>query len=487
MVEVELVEDDEDVSSAPSATPGRSSRALGSPDATADDADGRAPHVHRAVRWATAGVAVAVLTGAIVLAERGQGADTMIIGPLAEPFTEAWATPADEVQAVVGDVVVVRSVASTTPALRGLDAATGETLWSVPLNVRGPADTCAAGVTLDPPTAWCWRERHWVEGPPGRYTLSQEALVGIDVANGQVVTELEMTAPSAGQVAVGDDLVMGMRTESLLTVMRVEPHSWRVSWSTNVPLLPRTGGGLYRANLDVRGDVVVVRGPTTAVLDVEDGRLLARWDPPTELVNASFDGADVAVAEGGFAAWSLEVDGQRDAKGTWYDADGRPVVEIEGRLAEPAVSDGSVPRVLLVTPDGGRTLAGVDTTSGATLWTTPLEEGEVVARHDGAVLLTQGRALRSIEVLTGLERWAREVDGLRASLTALSDGHTVVVTSLRDHEWTLDAFRVTDGEPLWFTRVPGTREVSIVTMPPELAVVADRPVVWVGRTLVWLD
>ena len=428
---------------------------------------------------------LALLAGGLVLAERGRAPDPAALGPLAVPFAERWARPADDVLAVTDGVVVVTSVASATRSLRGLDAVTGDELWSVRLHPTGPADSCTAGVTLEPPTAWCARDEHWVAEGGGGSHLAPPALVAVDARDGTVGEVRELPGASGNQTLVDGDLLLAQLQDGVLTIRRVDPRGWRDVWAADVQLELRPGLG-HRVELSAEGRFVVLRGPTTAVLDAADGAVLQVWGPPEDRVNASLDGADVAVGPDGFGAWVTAVEGLRLDSGTWFDASGTPVTELDGLLAEPVQSDGSVPRVLLVTRQEGRTLVGVDATSGADLWSLRLDGGRVVSRRDGAVLLaTEGR-LRSVEVLTGIERWSREVVGLRPWLAALSDGSTVVVSSVRDRRWMLDAFREADGQALWFAQVPGTSEIVFAAYPPFVELVSGRPVVWLGRTLVWV-
>lgn len=478
MIEVELVEDDGVVSRPPDARvrPDRGHR--NRPDGHQEPSGAAGG---RAARWALSAAVLATIAGGAVVLDGREAVDPETAGVLAMPFVERWATSADEVQAVIDGVVVVSSVASAQPTLRGIDSVTGEQVWSVGLSADGPADTCTAGVTREPPTAWCWRERHWVTDVSGQSRLAESALVGIDVRDGSVVHERVMLEPTAGHYVVDDDLVLGQRRGDVLTVRRVHPENWRPVWSTQLPLESRTGGP-YRARIEVAGRYAVIRGQTTAVLSLADGRVLGRWVSPDDPTNGLMDGADVDVAPGGFSAAVIAFDGARLPRGTWYDKTGSPLVEYSGRLAEPTVSDGSVPDVLLVTRGDGGTLVAVDVAGGADLWSIPLTGGRVVARRDGLVVVMTRDTVRALELLTGVEVWSRDVPGVQTTVAALSDGRTVVAASVRDGAWALDALRIADGQPLWFAEVPGTE--SGLLPRPEMELVSDQPFVLVGRTLI---
>lgn len=501
MVEVELVEDDgtsapsPDVAAPADGSTGTAARTAATGD-TPDTADGPPRRVSSAaelrrgravaLRWAAAGAVLATTAGALVLLDPGAPSTTTELGALATPWTERWSAPADRVLAVRDGIVTVTSLASSEPTLRGLDQATGEQVWSVLLDGSGPADTCAVGVTLDPPTAWCWREPHLVvEADGDGAAIGEPALVGIDLSDGTVTSERELPEPSAGYGVVGQDLVLGERLGGVLVVRRVEPSPWREVWSTELDLAARASDGLHAARIEVAGAFVVVHGPTTAVLAAADGRVLGTWAPVVDAAGTGFDGAEVATTAAGFATWSTVADGERLPAGTWHDGGGRVVAELEGRLAEPPASDGSVPEVLLLARDVGQTLVAMDLGAGTELWRTPLRGGRVVARYDGAVVVAADGRLRSLEVLTGIERWSVETSGLRAALGGISDGHAVVVTSVRDNRWVVDAVRLADGERLWSTQIPGSREIGFIAFAPGLQLADGHPVVWRGRTLIW--
>lgn len=503
MVPVELVEDD----GAPPPSPGPALRGVtlaagttADPDAVAcaptpegdptgassvtvaPDGGGGRP---AALRWAAAGVVLAATAGALLLLDPGDQAGTAAVGVLSTRWTDRWSAPADRVLAVRDGIVTVTSLASREPMLRGLDQQTGEQLWSVLLDGTGPADTCGIGVTLDPPTAWCWREPHLVLDPDGEgSSIGAPALVGIDLSDGSVASERELEEASGGSGVIGRDLVLADRAGDTLVVRRVEPYTWQQAWATQIPLEPRVSDGRYTARIEVAGPVVVVRGPTTAVLAVDDGRVLGSWTPQVDAAGTGYDGAEVAAGAWGFAAWVTVADRERVADGTWSDTVGS-AVGIEGRVAEPRSSDGSVPEVLLLSRNSWQTLVAVDLDAGTELWRTPLRGGRVVARHDGAVVVAADGRLRSLETLTGIERWSVEMSGLRAALGGLGDGHAVVVTSVRDNRWYVDAVRLADGAVLWTTQVPGTRELEFIAFPPALELADGHPVVWIGRTLVW--
>lgn len=102
------------------------------------------------------------------------------------------------------------------------------------------------------------------------------------------------------------------------------------------------------------------------------------------------------------------------------------------------------------------------------------------------VVVASQDAVTSYETLTGIERWTRPVDGVHPELAAVSDASTVVVTAVRDRRWTALAYRLADGGLLWSAVVPGAGELSLIPYPPRVVTIDGIPLVWVGRTLVWV-
>lgn len=483
MVPVELVDDDAAAGASP-----RTAAPVGSWSGDGDDAPG-SPHGRfhgPLVRWAVAGVVLSALAVVSVATTRGATDEQAAPGLLDTPLREVWAAAADEVLAVHEGVVVVQSTGTREPRVRALDEVSGREVWSVPLGTRGAAESCVPGVTGEPAVVWCWRLPRWDPAHvAGEQAISPDAIVAFDAATGEQVVEREVGTSTAGWAVDGEDLLLAFPEPEAVRVERVSPDGWRTVWTTTLAMAPPSPGLRHDAWVEFVEGLAVVHGPTTAVLDVADGRVLASWtaSPQEETV---LDGAEVVVTPQGFAAWSSAADGTRLPQAVWHDRAGRPTSEFAGELAEPPDGDGSVPEVLLVTPDEGRTLLALAADGGAELWRMPLSDGHVVARQDGAVVVATADDVTSYETLTGIERWTRPVDGLHPELAAVSDGGTLVVTAVRDRVWTALAYRLVDGGLLWSATVPGAGELSLIPYPPRMETVQGTPVVWVGRTVVWV-
>lgn len=481
MVPVELVDDD--------AAGGASPRTAAPLEGwSGDDERGSPPGRFHGplVRWAVAGVVLGAIAVVSVATTRGATDDEPMPGILDTPLREVWAAAADDVLAVHAGVVVVQSTGTREPRVRALDEATGREVWSVPLGPAGAAESCVPGLTGAPAVVWCWRPPQWDPSHvAGELAISPDAIIGLDAATGEQVVEHESGGSSAGWAVDGEDLLLAFPEPDALRVERVSPDGWRTVWTATVPMAPPSPGLRHDAWAEFVDGLAVVHGPTTAVLDVTDGRVLASWTAPPQ-DEAVLDGAEVVVTPHGFAAWSSAPDGTRLPQAVWYDRAGRATSEFTGELAEPPDGDGSVPEVLLVTPDEGRTLLALAADGGAELWRLPLRDGHVVARRDGAVVVATADTVTSFETLTGIERWTRPVDGLHPELAAVSDAGTLVVTAVRNRTWTALAYRLVDGGLLWSAAVPGAGELNLIPYPPRLATVEGLPVVWVGRTVVWV-
>lgn len=479
MVTVELVDDDgEGSSTRPAARPWRPMRG----QEPAETGDVR-PH-GALTRWVAACVALGAVVVVTATATRPSADGEEGPGPLAYPLHEVWSTPADEVLGVHDGLVLVQSTGTREPRVRALDERTGDQVWSASIGSAGVADTCA-GLTPDPPTVWCWRTPHWEPNPEdGRLAITPQGLVALDAATGEVRGFHEATEPTAGWHVVDEDLLLAARRDGVVTVRRVSPADWHEVWSTSLDL----PGGLqrtHRPRVEVAEGFVVVRGPTTAVLDVADGAVLASWSVPADDATV-LGAAEVAVTPHGFAAWTGVVEGARVAEGTWYDRDGTPAGEVSGRVLAASATDAAAPEVLLVSRDDGASLVATSVESGQDLWQVDLAGGAVATRADGVVVVTSGDEVSAYETLTGLRLWHHDVDGLHAGLGGVGDGSTVVVTAVRARRWTVLAYRLSDGALLWQGTVPGTGEIGLVPHPPTIELVGDVPVVRIGRTLVWL-
>lgn len=474
MVEVELVEEPGGSADAPGGVQRGGPEGDVAPD-PAEPVDARPPARGRGARRpvVVAGV-VAVVLGAAGIAAGllARGAEEPV--RYDHPLAERWTLPGGTVLGVADGVVAVL----TGTSVAGRAEADGTPRWERSLGVG--VDSCAAAVSSDPGTLWCLRDA------PDDAPDDGTTVVGLALRDGSLV---DRRTEADDVVAVADDVVLARRRGDALALERRDGRTWAVRWSQEVSVLPNPGTGQYGVRLEAVGDVVVVHGPTTVVLDAADGGVLGTWEGSESRV-LGLDGADVSVTSAGFAASTVLRHGVRLPEGTWYDRGGRALTDYEGVLAEPAASDGSEPGVLLLARDGQRQLAAVDVATGTDLWTLPMDAGAPVLRHEGTVVVAVSEStLRCLDLVTGRERWSARVDGLHGRAGAVSDGSVVVVLAVQDRDWMLDALDVGTGELVWFARAPGAPrldELFWAAGAPELGMLGDAAVLRVTGTVTWL-
>ena len=219
----------------------------------------------------------------------------------------------------------------------------------------------------------------------------QGNLVGIDIASGAEVWSVDLgeEASDCQPTRVGDKLLIGLGYPS-----------------ATYALDPATGQQLWKAPevwLDppvVAGDLVVGHaGSTVTALDINTGQ--ERWK-----VTDTY--------------WSLTT----------------PV---------------AVGEVVVIGSDDGH-VAGLDRATGAQLWTTPLDRGDVDITQlgvagDGAVVVDEDRFVTMIDVATGAKRWTKELvaDGYDTPyllgddlIVGVEDGLALVDPATGDVRDTLD-------------------------------------------------
>lgn len=485
MVEVELVDDEQ----------GGARPDGGAPPDGADGADGagaalgpepsrRRPGIGR---WALLAAGLSLLVAAVAVGigvVRG-GADDVL--RLDHPLAAVWTLPGGALLGAADGVAVIRSGGSVA----GYADDDGELLWELQLGAPAVVDACAQAVTTSPAVLWCWRNEQTVQSDTGERAERSAALVGLDVHDGTVVAEHLKTVPWAGVVAVDDDLVVANRVRGTLTLVRLDARSWEREWATDVALAQDPVTGQYEATVEASGDTLVVNGPTAAVVDAADGSVLRTWGGPSD--DDARPGGErtvITVTAHGLAAESVLVDGTGTGEGVWYDPAGREVVDYDGTLAEPEVSDGSEPGVVLVSRGRGSELAGVDTATGEDLWTLPTERATVVARQEGAVVVASEGVVTSVELLTGWQQWRTPIAGLRSDAGTAAGGGIAVLMAVQGRAWVFVALDVRSGEQVWTGPAAGTPDLDnlfYIGGAPRLEVVDERLVVHSGQGMTWLS
>ncbi|WP_199424554.1 outer membrane protein assembly factor BamB family protein [Actinotalea solisilvae] len=413
-----------------------------------------------------------------------------VVEPFAEPLGVTWRASTALGSTTADDLVLRWQETPSGLELQAIDSATGVARWSAPRGPGDGVDWCDGAAEADgTPVVVCWR----VSPVPGTDADGDEetfegVLVLLDAQDGGVIAEHPMALPSSGYGVLDGDVVLGYRDGGAARVVRLDAAAGTPVWEREVPLTARQLDGSYSAWLTVDAGLVLVQGATTFVL-TPDGELLGTWDT-TDSDAAGFSdarqGVQVDATAEGFGVWAQSLDRTGASDGTWYDRDGEEVAQVEGFLAEPAVSDGSAPHVLLTAPGTRFDLDATDLTTGERLWTVPLEGGAVLVRRDGAAVAADGRRVFAVDLVTGEERWSVAVPGVRPDLGSVTDGERVLVLA-RDGGWVLQAVGL-DGLPLWRTPVPASVAMPDVVPPgmPALWAIGSRAVTTNGQVLVGL-
>ncbi|MEN0130408.1 MAG: PQQ-binding-like beta-propeller repeat protein [Brevundimonas sp.] len=274
---------------------------------------------------------------------------------------------------VNGALVGSRQADDGTYAALALDAATGRTRWSVPLDVSharlnprfGPGEPqCRPGGDL----LYCM-----VDAPTG----TDRAVLTIDATDGSIVRRIEV--PAADQFAVDG------------------------AWTYLVRQKPRT-------SCDVSGvDGATVRWTTsvpceTGSLLVVGAGLVAVGDAGSEITVLDRTGA-VHEREHGAWAWALgdaivvATSDDRGAATSRLLRRGHPDIEVAGAVMVPRVDDGSASDVVVTTD---RDTQGFDARTGKHLWTAPVSlAGSPIVRGGQIVDSGAGDAVLAIDAHSG--------------------------------------------------------------------------------------
>lgn len=383
------------------------------------------------------------------------------------PIEQRWEVPLPAGGTLAGDLAMVQSEARSDSDLLAVDLATGEVRWSVRRDgpeaigwCRGEAGASASPVVI------CWK----LSTGPEVDIPGGGRLVAVRATDGTVVAEHPMTLPTAGYGVHEGAVVLATREDSDLTVRRVDPITGDQQWSTDLALRPRVPDGAYTALVEVSDDLVLVHGPTSAVLSARTGEVLGTWHTDRQsIIGGSVDGADLETRADGYAVWTEMSDGARSGAGEWFDEDGTLVGPIKGFLAEPEASDASTGEVVLTRERYGRSLVASRPGTDEELWQVPLDGGDVLLRRDGAVVVADDERVLAVDLLTGRELWSTDVAGVAGRSGHVTDGSLVVVPAVQEGRWLMVAVRLDGGGVEWTAAAP-----PAVTGPPDDTLEASR-------------
>ncbi len=386
------------------------------------------------------------------------------------PLTEAWRADADALVAVTSDVVVVRTGAT----VEGLDAVTGESVWSAGVDAdescgwtgedpfEPPSD--AEGLLLCEATAFD------DEGVP---TL---VLRSIDGRSGRVLDTFEASLGSVlTRPSPSDIVLLSLDLDGTVAVARRDLRAgstvWRHEEAVQTPEAFGSGVGAI-----VTGTTVSIGGPAPFVLDLTTGAETALSDErPQETRWPLADGAAVVWAgEPTRPGGSVRV--EEPGGGVRFSFEGAPVL--------PAWQDGAGTALgarMWSGGDGPGALVALDVRSGERLWSSA-DSGaaQSLLQLDGRLLRLSNEAVL-LDLRSGRTLWRHPVDTSTDAAAPVTDGD-VVVLPVRADGLELVAVALDTGAERWRMPAPEGLHVLGSTAAPGLvlavtddAVVAYRP------------
>lgn len=442
------------------------------PEPVADAPEPAAPP-RRWRRRLVGGLVAAVVVGGLFVSEaveRGREAERAarlaaipgVVGDLAVPPVPAWEGPPGWVLGMVEGGVATSVPVRASTSVAVYDTADGSVVWSRPMSPGG-TEWCSGVV---PEGVLCWVSAEGVGRRRG-------AAIVLDPVTGEERGRVEDVVVRAGAVGVEGGLVVlrdsGSGEITGMELALVDPVTGTATWT--LPLADRFAGTPVEVDVSAVGDLVALLGPRTYVVEPATGEVVVdvsgRWG--------------VVPVPGGFA--------RRTGAHLWrvHDGSGAPQAEVPGQPVEPAVSDGSEPRVLVVTD--GDAYRAVDRTTGEVLWSLPDDRGSLVMRREGAVVHVADDLVESVDLLTGEQRWEWRGEELAPSRGALSDGRVLMVVAHPRGDWLGHALDLDTGERLWTAPLPlqaAPLEFVIPGQTPRIEAVEKEPyTVAAHREVVW--
>lgn len=416
----------------------------------------------------TLGVAGAVVGQLVVDARERARLDAVARLPGAVPLLDGppealWTLPdgvttADLVGTTAGGAVVVTEPGPRGPAVAARAATTGEVRWRVPLLDATSAPP--AGTVLDLPPGRCDVGDVVVclvvetvstlgadEGDAPVPVSARSRLVVLDADDGTVLAERTTsgTDPAPDAFELVDDLVVtSTPVDGALRVDAVTTDG-AAAWDASLPS-STAGARTFLARLD--DHVLAGAGDQLTVLDHAGAAVRTLPFPESAL---ALQHGDDAVLLRDYTRPDV------NAPTTVVRADGEQAVE--GEVVELALDDGSVPGLLLTSPDGTR-LTALDA-AGDELWSRDSGAASGLAVLAGRVYSGTGGGMVALDARTGDEVWRS--DQVREG-PIVTDGAHLVAMGLRplaDGRREVLVLDRADGAVAWRARLPeGVQDVT---------------------------
>jgi outer membrane protein assembly factor BamB len=371
-----------------------------------------------------------------------------VLASLAEPLDVLWRLPAGPPTSGLGE----RVVTVADGALVGLDGATGERRWAIPL--VGDAATCPVGVPGLAGGAGAGDSL--VCFGVGRPEAAHGGVIAhaVDAVDGEVRTELRGSRLLIGATALEGDAVLVGSGAGKVIVSRTELEHGRARWAVDAHGIEP---GVVDLLVHADRQVVALESRTTVVLDARDGRTLGRWSAASDGVTPA-RGRVVSHPGAGFGVWESRYAGR------WYTPDGTPGPALDGEPVEPDVDDGRTPGVVVLGSAAGDRVRAVDVASGDELWDRPAP-ARLLLRLGGRLMVTAGERLEAWDATTGEVLWSVPLDPTEVPALGVpwTDGVRLVVRGEDDDGPRLTAYRLADGARVWRSPLPaGTRSVTVL-------------------------
>ncbi|HEY3439028.1 MAG TPA: PQQ-binding-like beta-propeller repeat protein, partial [Actinotalea sp.] len=408
-----------------------------------------------------------------------------ILPSLAEPMEVRWEAQGGVSATTTTGVLVLADFMTATT--RGLEAATGRTIWSRPARSQeycgassiaiGSEEAGAASGTVDTlllcaPSATL--------GDDGTLTFGPLSVDLVDPRDGRVVHTLTTSGASLSTVQTPAGIGLLTLTEDMHVRLSVwngstgEPVS--DATSAEVVTLDPAYGGALSWNQD--GDRIELLTEPGITFDLATGQEVAgagvgpaasegatRTEtlPSGQQVTVTLFGdgdalgtsaMTVHLPDGRTVSWTFSFSDASAGHGT-VTAAGGTSFPLPGTPMLANVTDGSEPDVVVAHDTAGRSTVGLDR-AGRTLWTVAGGgEGYALLRIDGVLVAQFSSEVRAIDVHDGTVLWTARADPSAMS-AGFSDGRRVLLLE-PGHDRTQQAVvcrDLTDGTELWRLPTP---------------------------------
>lgn len=412
---------------------------------------------------ALAGVAVNVVDARRDAARRQAFADLGWVMPaMTGPPEEVWRAPGGSVLTQVDGAVVTQSD-SPDLTVRAVETATGRVLWERP-NTNEECNAVLRGATQGltarsaggrPPMLMCIAfDAPGSDGTPPAEAASVP-LAFVDLETGAVRGRVTVAGQLLGHAEVdGELLFITVRAGGSVGVVRVDPWSGRVAWdwTSGSGVRPRQPAD-WSWHLDQDREVLQIEGARTVAVAVDTG---AETEPGPSAPNGVWAGT-FQLASGQVVAATHDLS-TGSARISVLDADGGTRVEVDGSPWWTPFDDGSVPDSMVVqrapVPGAARdvTLAGIDLSTGEERWSVPDAYSWPVFLLEGTVIVATASTVGALDAEAGEWLWQHPTAG-DLPLDPLTDGDVVLVPVV-DGGRALASLALRTGEERWRMPLP---------------------------------